>query len=187
MITQTTSGIRCGNHSTALGRVYHETTAEVRACFNQQTATVFSQQDERDMQRLEAEGDRAETRRDEAAKYAETSAAIQERTTRIAPTAVEAEGLYRLGDVLYQVVRGKDSGRLYAKHVQFTGDKKRPILTYAPGVIFKLTPADLVPADEAEELTRKTGWCVFGHFLTNPKSIARGMGPVCWARYGSTR
>jgi hypothetical protein len=51
-------------------------------------------------------------------------------------------------------------------------------------MIFRLSPDDLVPAEEAQELTRKTGWCIFGHFLTNPVSIARGMGPKCWERYG---
>lgn len=99
----------------------------------------------------------------------------------------EVEGLYRKGGRLYQVVRGKDSGQLYAKLVTFPpdGSRKRPTLTYARGAIFELTMADLVPAEEAQTITRKTGWCVFGHFLTNPVSIARGMGPVCWERYGA--
>jgi len=97
---------------------------------------------------------------------------------------VTAEGLYRLDGNLYQVTRSKDSDRLYAKLVTFPEGKKRPILTYAKGAIFRLRPEHLVPMAEANELTQKTGWCVFGHLLTNPVSIARGMGPVCWERYG---
>jgi len=99
---------------------------------------------------------------------------------------VTAEGLYRLDGNLYQVTRSKDSDRLYAKLVTFPEGKKRPILTYAKGAIFRLRPEHLVPMAEANELTQKTGWCVFGHFLTNPVSIARGMGPVCWERYGGS-
>lgn len=104
---------------------------------------------------------------------------------KIAP-APSAPGLYRKGDCLYQVVPNQQGTHLYAKLVTLppVGTKARPKLTYAPGMISQLTEDDLVPAEEANEITRRTGWCVFGHFLTNPKSIARGMGPVCWAKYG---
>lgn len=116
---------------------------------------------------------------------------------RAGSSPVTEEGLYKLsrnlriggvaywvGD-LFQVLKGKDSGRLYAKFVKFPedGTKKRPTLTYVAGMIFQLDSAELVPADEAMDLTRKTGWCVFGHFLTAAKSIERGMGPVCYERY----
>jgi hypothetical protein len=222
----------------------------------------FTEQDERDMQRMEAEGDREETRRDEANKFAARRAmesapdlaGMQKRVialleSRTIPasekrwgdairhyvagfpnsateygllTAIERlesyperasrdlnavmgapvtqEGLYRLsrsvrlwdgseynkGD-LFQVVYGRDSSKLYAKLVELPeeGSKKRPKLMYAKGIVFQLLPSELVSAEEAQEITRKTGWCVFGHFLTNPVSIARGMGPVCWARYGA--
>lgn len=109
---------------------------------------------------------------------------------------VEHEGLYRLSrdakcaygvvvpeGQLVQVVRGKDSGQLYAKTIHFTEGQKRPNLVYVKGLIFELLESELLPAEEAQDLTRRTGWCVFGHFLTNPKSIARGMGPTCYERY----
>lgn len=102
--------------------------------------------------------------------------------------AATNEGLYRLDGRLYQVVRSGSTQRLYAKLVTFRpnnaqGKKVRPLLTYAGGVIYDLTPDHLLPIEEAQEITRKTGWCIFGHFLTNPKSIARGMGDTCYARY----
>lgn len=98
---------------------------------------------------------------------------------------VTKEGLYRYDGHLYQVMRNKETDRLYAKLVTFVDGKKRPTLTYAKGMMKKLRVEHLVAAEEAQELTRKTGWCVFGHFLTNPVSIARGMGPRCWERYGA--
>lgn len=97
---------------------------------------------------------------------------------------VQHEGLYRMDEKLYQVIRSKgDNPRLYAKLVTFVEGQKRPVLDYAKGVIYDLRPEHLLPAEEAQEITRNTGWCVFNHFLTNPKSIARGMGPTCYARY----
>lgn len=219
---------------------------------------IFTEQDERDMQRMEAEGDRADTIRDEKAKAdfktlvegrptkvdllkrvihllktrsipeearrwenalrnyvagdptpyglhtaIERLEAFPERASRdlnkVMGTPVTQEGLYRLSrkvrlwngqeyqkEDLFQVVFGKDSTRLYAKLVIFPpegSEKKRPTLTYVKGMVFQLLPTELVPAEEAQEITRKTGWCVFGHFLTNPKSIARGMGPTCYERY----
>lgn len=97
------------------------------------------------------------------------------------------EGLYRKDGRLYQVVRNQKGTHLYAKLVTFPpadSQAKRPALTYAPGIMARLTVDDLVPAEEANDLTKGTGWCVFGHFLTNPVSIKRGMGPKCWERYG---
>lgn len=98
---------------------------------------------------------------------------------------VTEEGLYRRNGKLYQVVRSQGSERLYAKLVTFPpeGSKKRPTLTYVRGEIYNLTADQLLPIEEAQEITRKTGWCVFGHFLTKPESIARGMGDTCYSRY----
>lgn len=99
--------------------------------------------------------------------------------------AASVPGLYRLDGELYQVVFNKEGSHLYAKHVILPEGHGRPTLTYAPGILRRLRASDLVPVEEAEEITRRTGWCVFGHFLTNPISIARGMGPKCWAKYGA--
>lgn len=246
--------ILCG-HCKAL----HATVAAVRAC--SQTPNIPSairdrdpfaglEEAEREMHRMEAEADRAESRRDTANKVAkwDAEATLNEMLARVnellgtreVPKAewrwsravralisglngpitelalktaiarleaypeipairalrkVEHEGLYRLSrDIradftlcrkgeLVQVLRGKDSMHLYAKLVHFIDGQKRPKLTYVKGLIFEMNAAELLPVEEAEEITRKTGWCIFGHFLTNPKSIARGMGPKCFERY----
>lgn len=270
--------IKCGNC-----KGHHATVAAVKVCCGTKGAPRFTEEDEREMQRMEAEGDRAESRRDAAAKVAKwqreidlnpaTPAAINELrellATKVAPDherryavavrkmleagnatgfavrsaiariepwdnvrvgggyasaghvpdegrwssadreraqaarstdkPVEREGLYRLSrDVrtrqesfskgtLVQVVRNKQATHLYAKTVTFLppvdGKNVRPRLDYAEGLIFKLRDDELLPLEEAEEITRKTGWCVFGHFLTNPVSIRRGMGPKCYERY----
>lgn len=110
-----------------------------------------------------------------------------------------SEGLYRLSrevwcdgrtrakGTLFQVVRNPKNDHLTAKMVTFLpdvdGKKQRPRLDYVRGMVYKLESSELLPLEEAEEITRKTGWCVFGHFLTNPESIARGMGPKCYERY----
>lgn len=95
------------------------------------------------------------------------------------------EGLYRFEGHLYQVLRFRDgSDKTYAKLVTFVEGKKRPVLVKAPGITRRLRPEHMLSMDEANEITQKTGWCIFGHFLTNPVSIARGMGPKCWERYG---
>lgn len=236
--------IKCGHCKEA-----HGTIAQVKACSLtpnipaalRRPSRTFTEADERDMQRMEMEGDRAETARDEAAKAAwkasvETpdTPALSDLISRVdellciktipvsehgwsravrrmisgegnvitahglrtAIARLEAfpsvpvlrgapatqEGLYRLKGNLYQVVRSKNQ-RLYAKLVTFVDGKKRPILEYANGVIYDLTADHLVPIEEAQALTRKTGWCVFGHFLTKPESIARGMGDTCYSRY----
>lgn len=278
--------INCGHC-----RGLHKTIAEVKRCSTSETLapSAFRSVEwngldieaiERDMQRMEAEGDRAEARRDTAAKVAKwdaesrawtlraenddpadlralmarvdgmlvtrdipegdhrwsravralisgqgnvtiteyalrtaiarlegyplisgaTAAPIpaQRKPLRAEGKAVEREGLYRLSrsvrlegeehpnGTLFQVVRGKDSMKLYAKRVEGLEGLQpgqRPVLTYVRGMVFNLLDSELVPVEEAQEITRKTGWCVFGHYLTNPKSIARGMGPKCFERY----
>lgn len=115
---------------------------------------------------------------------AEEPRANQEGLYRLSRPVRKGAESYREGD-LFQVLKGKDSGRLYAKHVTFpaAGVKARPRLDYAAGMIFEILASELVPVEEVNELVKGTGWCVFGHFLTNPVSIARGMGPKCYERY----
>lgn len=268
----------------------HPTVAEVRKCSEGEQRVPrafrsFTEEDEREMQRMEAEADRAESERDAAAKAAKwdwearsfgaqmrntdgwslrqllhevdellctkeipeadhrwsravramisgdsarvteyalraaiarldaypnvaagrTSTGRPEPATRNAKPAsaperpVQHEGLYRLerdvkigfetyrAGTLFQVVRNKEATHLYAKMVTFlppvNGKNVRPRLDYVGGMVFKLQDAELLPIEEAEEITRKTGWCIFGHFLTNPVSIKRGMGPKCYERY----
>lgn len=167
--------IHCGHC-----REIHATVQAVRECAAEdrrlggiigrsvRSTRTFTEQDEREMQRMEAEGDREETRRDEASKAA-YKASVE------TPLQADAEGLYRLSRIvvnhgqvyqagdLFQVVRSKGSHRLYAKQVTFpeasepASKPTRPQLTYVSGMIFDLLASELVPLDEVEELTRKTG------------------------------
>lgn len=249
---------------------YHKTVTAVRACCGVQVSQASVEDVEREMQRMEAEADRSEARREAAAKAAKWqrevdlspatpealnelrsllaskivpehelryaravrqmleagnatgfavrtayariegwqdrhevtdwghwSAADRERAwdQRAKERPVEREGLYRLSrevwcgrelfakGTLFQVVKNREGSRMYARQVVWQGKGKRPRLEYAAGMVYKLLESELVSRDEAQEITRQTGWCVFGHFLTDPKSIARGMGPVCYKRY----
>jgi len=95
------------------------------------------------------------------------------------------QGLYLRQGEIYRVKRGKpeNGARLYAQHVQFGQKGTKPTLTYAPGELRQLRPEHQMSVDQINELAQATGWCgVCGRFLTHPKSVARGIGPVCWEK-----
>lgn len=54
---------------------------------------------------------------------------------------------------------------------------------YEPGAIYRLTEKDRMTVDEARDWGRVTGVCCWcGITLTDPKSVAAGIGPVCAGR-----
>jgi hypothetical protein len=100
---------------------------------------------------------------------------------------VTEEGLYRipggatLGDGVYRVRLSERSGRLYAEaftpHTEEGGGAR---FVYDPAAVYRLEPAHRMTAEEAAEIGRKLHTCMqCGEHLTDPKSIARGIGPVC--------
>jgi hypothetical protein len=73
------------------------------------------------------------------------------------------------------------SGRLYAKRlvVSETGGT----FEYAPGLIVQLDPGMRLSLEEASAFGKLYGWCIVcGRTLTDEKSIAAGIGPVCGGR-----
>jgi hypothetical protein len=90
---------------------------------------------------------------------------------------VAEQGMYSGPDgTVYRVVKAA-SGRLYAK--RFTGKG----FVYAAGAIFSLTPSDRMTLDEVKEVGIRSGHCaVCGKELTDPQSVALGIGPVCAGR-----
>lgn len=90
-------------------------------------------------------------------------------------TVTEA-GMYRTADGrIYRVQPSRDSGHLYAKRLCEGGG-----FEYAPGAVYFLTPADRMTLAQAQAYGVETGvCCVCGAFLTDPKSVERGIGPVC--------
>lgn len=94
------------------------------------------------------------------------------------PTAGGAseEGMYRKGDAIFRVQRSLESGNLYAKKLDVIEMK----FLYAQGAIKFLSSADKMTLDEAKAFGVETGFCcVCAKFLTDPKSVAAGIGPVC--------
>ena len=91
-------------------------------------------------------------------------------------------GMYRTPDgTIYRVQESRESGRLYAKRMEWDmlmDDKPR--FEYDRGAVYRLTSADRMSLDDARAWGVETGvCCVCGAFLTDAKSVARGIGPVC--------
>jgi hypothetical protein len=94
------------------------------------------------------------------------------------PTAggVTEEGMYRKGDEIFRVQRSLESGNLYAKKLDVVEMK----FIFASGAIRTIKSSDKMTLDEAKAFGVETGFCcVCAKFLTDPKSVANGIGPVC--------
>jgi hypothetical protein len=94
---------------------------------------------------------------------------------------VELElGMYRLanGDI-YRVQRSRESGRLYAKKLDWANNT----FVFESGAMRLLTADDRMTLDEAKAWGVETGiCCVCSAFLTDPRSVEAGIGPVCARR-----
>lgn len=99
---------------------------------------------------------------------------------------VTEEGMYRHDGQIYRVQRAKTTGNLYAKHldVRDNGDGTHTgVFTYAGGMIRQLSATERLTEDQARELGRLWSFCIVcAAELTDPTSIARGIGPVCAGR-----
>lgn len=93
-----------------------------------------------------------------------------------------AEGWYRVDGVIYKVQKAvHGSGQLYAKRL--TVADGTGVWEYAKGMVYRLTADDRLTIEEAEAFGKLYGVCgICGKTLTDEKSIARGIGPVCAAR-----
>ena len=89
-----------------------------------------------------------------------------------------SQGMYRKGGTVYRVVKAR-AGHLYAKAL----DPATGRFDYAPGAMRALTPEDRMSVTEAAAYGREIGrCCVCGAELTDPKSVAAGIGPICGKR-----
>lgn len=102
------------------------------------------------------------------------------------------EGMYRKDGEIYKVQRAvHGSGNLYAKRlVERVTPKVMKTKTvthdfeYAPGMVRRLTAADKMSLEEAKEWGVLYGSCCrCGATLTDEKSIANGIGPVCASKF----
>lgn len=108
-----------------------------------------------------------------------------------APTPGKAvdHGMYEKDGVVYKVqIAVHGSGRPYAKKL-VQDDEGEWSFVKAPGMQFRLTPADRMTRERAQELGRSVDsplygtCCVCGRTLTDETSIAEGIGPKCGSRF----
>lgn len=109
---------------------------------------------------------------------------------RLAPKAAVAAanalpvGMYRDSEgTIYRVHESRESGRRYAKRMEYDLFADKPRFVYDRGAIMNLTLSDRMTLSEAKAWGVETGFCcVCGAFLTDAKSVAEGIGPVCAKR-----
>ena len=91
-------------------------------------------------------------------------------------------GMYHQNGKVYRVKLSK-AGRLYAMLYTPSGLTKAERFAYAPGAIYGLRSADRMTLEHAKELGVHHGiCCVCGAELSDEKSVALGIGPVCIKR-----
>ena len=90
------------------------------------------------------------------------------------------EGMYRdNAGIIYKVQASRETGRLYAKHLDVAERK----FIFEAGAMRHLTAQMRMTIEEAKAFGVEYGFCVWcGKFLTDPVSVAQGIGPVCAGR-----
>ena len=90
--------------------------------------------------------------------------------------SVTSVGMYRNAQGVIFKVQLSSAGRFYAKQLNASGRG----FTYAQGAISTLSDSDKMTLEQAREFGVLTGnCCVCGRELTDPQSVAQGIGPVC--------
>jgi len=88
-------------------------------------------------------------------------------------------GMYAKNQEVFRVKLSK-AGRLYAMRFVPTAPSKAGRFIYAPGVIYDLSASERMTVETVSALGLQFGvCCVCGAELTDEKSIALGIGPVC--------
>lgn len=97
-------------------------------------------------------------------------------------------GMYKIGEVIYQVKANREKSRLYAKKmVVFTGERLTETdavvnieFEYAPGAIYNILPEHRMGLEEGKALILRYGKCICcGRKLKAAKSVEAGIGPIC--------
>jgi hypothetical protein len=102
--------------------------------------------------------------------------------TPTAPTAPIEVGMYRVNGDIFRVVKSRESGNLYAKRLNMLAEGNAQFV-YSAGAIRTLTAEDRMTLAEAKAWGVEFGFCcVCAAMLTNPISVAAGIGPVCGGR-----
>lgn len=109
-------------------------------------------------------------------KWGKTVARIGQRevVAEVAVKRVTEVGFYMHDGDVYKVVKGKQSGRPYAKKVTRNG------FEYDGGAIYKLSADELMTAEEVRVWSRSRGICAnCSDDLEDPVSVEIGLGTKC--------
>jgi hypothetical protein len=114
--------------------------------------------------------------------------ATQQGTTTTRPPVTEM-GMYRDADgIIYKVQESQTTGNLYAKALTAIKGQRlneqdeivRWEFAYAPGAMRTLSADDRLSIDDAKAFGIRYGvCCVCGRTLSDAKSVAAGIGPIC--------
>lgn len=98
---------------------------------------------------------------------------------------ITEDGWYKVGDQVYKVQRAvHGSGQLYAKAL-VVGEHGVAHWEYAPGKVMTLTEDQRLTLEDAQAFGKLYGvCCVCGAALTDERSIANGIGPICGGKLG---
>lgn len=83
-------------------------------------------------------------------------------------------GIHETPDGIFRVVKGRQSGNLYAKRMEHGA-----WVYVGRGPLAWCTEATLISYERAIELGQSGDWCIFDHPLEDPLSVVRGIGPTC--------
>ncbi len=98
--------------------------------------------------------------------------------------ATITEGAYWYNGLIARVQKSRNSNHLYAK-LQKHKDSKEFI--FIPGLINQLKKEDMLSLDDMKMFAQQYACCAdCGRNLTNPESVERGVGPICFGK-GYTR
>lgn len=91
-------------------------------------------------------------------------------------------GFYHNAIGIFKVVENQGTGRRYAKKLEvFDG---QPSWEFAQGAVTKLKANTKLSEETASRFGALYGTCICCmRLLDNEESIARGIGPVCFAKY----
>jgi uncharacterized protein DUF6011 len=104
---------------------------------------------------------------------------VQAEPTLSEPQYVTETGMYQVDGRIFKVLPSRTSERHYAKELVGEGDGTYRF-TYAPGAMRLIRAEHRMTDEQAREFGRTTGiCCVCARLLTDPQSIAAGIGPVC--------
>ena len=93
-------------------------------------------------------------------------------------------GFYRRADgEIFRIRLNRERSKVYTMRWVKRGDGFT--FAFAPEALATLTATDVLPLDEAREISRAAGQCVVcAGFLSDAKSLAAGIGPKCAKNWG---